>query len=412
MSAEPATASFTLSALRFTLGLVLRLLVAAPLWPLYGLLRLLNARPPVVVPWSRWSWAMGKVFAPTLARPWQDRVILALGLAQRGVTAPIWGLAWMLDELIYGRALDAVRVEAPIFEISAARSGSTQLARYLESDPRLCSPIVIQTVVPFMWFWALIPQALLDRVGSKRLTWLIVGDLPEDFIARHEVDVLGTDTFEVMAYTHHLGELIHQLGAAPFAEVMGYARVTPTSRAFWEEDFLPFFDRMARKTLYQAGPGRRLLIKGHFLGVAEALEARYPDARFLTMHREPLQRLRSALNYLHAQPADRYFPPLPWAWVVERGLSLELDYEEAERAWLARPEATRHLLIPFQDYVADLPGTLRRVYVEGMGMSPLETLPTVHAHRARSGYAVDRSLEDLGVDVAQVRARLEGVTTR
>lgn len=401
-----ATSAFIPTALRYTLSLALRLLIALPFWPIYLLLRLLVSRPPLVAPWARWSWVMGKVWSPALQRSAQDRVILTLALLQRGVVAPLWGLAWTLDEVIYGRALDAVRVEAPIFEVSAARSGSTQLARYLEEDPRVCAPAVLRSVLPFLWVWALVPEGLLARIGPDRLTKILVGELPAEFVARHEVDVTRTDTFEVLVYSFHLGDLIHQLGARPFVEALGYGRLTDTNQAFWEQDFLPFMDRVGRKTLLSAGPGRRLLIKGHFLGVAEILEARYPDARFVTMVREPTQRIRSMINYLYVQPADPYFPPLPWSWVVERALCMEEAYCHDERAWLSRPEATRHSVVRFEDYVKDLQGTLARVYTEGLGMSPPEVLPEVHAHRARSGYTVDKTLPELDVDVAALKERL------
>ena len=403
-----ATSAFIPTALRYTLSLALRLFIALPFWPIYGLLRLFVARPPVVVPWARWSSVMGRVLSAELGRAWQVRVILALALLGRGVLAPLWGLAWMLDELLYGRALDTVRVEAPIFELSAARSGSTQLARYLEEDPRICSPIVLHSVFPFLWFWALIPERLFERLGASRLNGLLVGDLPAEFVARHEIDVLRTDTFEVMMYSLQLGDLIHQSGARPFAETFCHSEITDTNRAFWEQEFLPFLDRMGRKTLYRAGAGRRLLIKGHFLAVATALEARYPDARFVTMLREPTQRIRSMMNYMYVQPSDLFFPPLSWDWVVERGLLMEEAYCLNEQAWLSRPEATRHTVVRFEEFVADLPGTLNRVYTDGLSMAPPETLPEVHAHRARSGYAVDKTLVELGVDVAALKERLAG----
>jgi hypothetical protein len=211
-----------------------------------------------------------------------------------------------------------------------------------------------------------------------------------------------------MLYALHLGDLIHQIGARPFVDELGHSKLTPTNRAFWEDDFLPYLDRIGRKTLYRAGPGRRLLIKGHFLGVAEALELRYPDARFVTMLREPTQRIRSMMNYMYVQPSDLFFPPLSWDWVVERVTLMEVEYCLHEQAWLSRPEATRHTVVRFEEFVADLPGTLARVYTEGLSMSPPEALPEVHGHRARSGYAIDKTLVELGVDVAALKERLAG----
>ncbi len=45
----------------------------------------------------------------------------------------------MLDELLYGKKLDQIPLEDPLLVISAGRSGSTQITRYLEDDPDLIS---------------------------------------------------------------------------------------------------------------------------------------------------------------------------------------------------------------------------------------------------------------------------------
>ena len=47
----------------------------------------------------------------------------------------------MLDECIYGRKLRETPLVAPLIEISAGRSGSTQIARYLEEDERLVAEL-------------------------------------------------------------------------------------------------------------------------------------------------------------------------------------------------------------------------------------------------------------------------------
>ncbi len=161
-------------------------------------------------------------------------------------------------------------------------------------------------------------------------------------------------------------------------------------------------DRIARKRLL-LDPGKRLFIKGHFQAVAPLLAARYPDAHFLTVVRDPLLRLRSLINFHRSQPREAGFGPLPWEWIVPRALAIELPYGEAEQTFYRAGE--RRHVVRFADYVRDLPGTLREVYAEVLGWPPPDALPDAHAHRDRA-YTVDRSLTDLGLDPNTLAERL------
>lgn len=62
------------------------------------------------------------------------------------------------------------------------------------------------------------------------------------------------------------------------------------------------------------------------------------------------------------------------------------------------------MVVRFDDYVRDLPGTLALVYRECLDREVPPSLPTTHAKRKRS-YTTDRTLAELGVDVAEVEAR-------
>lgn len=141
--------------------------IALPLIPPYIASRLYYGRPPVVAPAGRFLHIL-RVLATDAelarSRSLLVRLLFALLVLQRWLLVPLWGLAWHLDELLYGRALDRVVVTQPIFEISAARSGSTHLAHYLEGDPHLCAPGALQTLFPFVWAWRKphAPPVILD----------------------------------------------------------------------------------------------------------------------------------------------------------------------------------------------------------------------------------------------------------
>ncbi|MEQ1567568.1 MAG: sulfotransferase [Myxococcota bacterium] len=389
-------------------------LAATVAGPLYLGSLLVWDRPPIVVRARQVARYLRLVWTvhpdPDLtgfARVWLTGAIARVALA-----APLWGLAWQLDELLYGRALGDVRIEGPLFEISAARSGSTQLARYLEDDPHLAAPSFLQAVLPFRWMWRLAPVTAGRWLTADGVRRWIEATLPPEFVERHEGDPFRTDTFDVALYTAHLNHLAPNLGPDVLADEFGFASDSPHVRGLWEHDFVALVDRVARKTLLHAGPGpdgrpRRFFLKGHFLNAADALARRYPDARFLTMIREPAARLRSAANYLRANPFEAPLGPPAWAWFGEGLARSETTYCERELAWFTAPEGPRRTVLRFEAYVADLEGSLGRVYAECLDTPALPPhAPRAHPPRRRAGYRLDRTLAQLGVDEQVFTARL------
>lgn len=414
---EPPTrgrsgAAMALILLEQALALALVAALSLPFWPFYLMLRLFYRRPPIFPSPARTLRTLRLILTerPDPAPSAGLRAVLTLVLLTRTLATGPLGLAWFLDELLYGRALREVQIIAPLFEISASRSGSTQLARYLEDDPHICAPSVGQELFPYLWLWKLSP--LLSRVVSpKRLEERALASLPKEFLERHEAAIFHTDTFEIgFHYMMQLGDIMLALGPRVLAEELRYGASTPATRAMWEDDFLRFIDAIGRKTLLHAptdpdGKQRRLMIKGHFLMVAPELERRYPDARFLTVLRAPDKRLHSVINFLRCQPTVLPTPALPWRWAVPHALDVEIEYCDNELAWLDQSSA-RKTVVRFDDYVRDLEGTMRRVYRACMDAELPPHVPRTHAPRVRTNYSVDRSLAQLGVDAAAFTARL------
>lgn len=408
---SPAATAWLL--LRRLLRLCVTTLLGAPFWPIYLILRIFMGRPPSVPTLGRilraaWLILTARPEPPlTLAM----RAGLALDLGFRLSLMGLWGFAWLLDELLYGRALREVRIEAPIFEISAARSGSTQLAHYLEDDPQVVAPSVLQIIAPFLWVWKIAPrfEFLLSRVRLAKLTF---DTQPPEHHERHESDALRTDTCEIaFGFSHQLLDIFFSLGPDVMLGDFRYDRVADHARVLWEEDFLGFIDGIARRTLLHArrvpgGERRHLLIKGHFLFAADALAARYPDARFLTMLRLPEKRLQSVLNFHRCQTTVAPCPPIPWPWLVRHALESEIPYCELEMAWFTRESGPRRVVVPFDAYLHDLEGTMRRVYRELLDAELSPHVPRQHAPRVRTNYSVDRSLAQLGVDQEALEQRL------
>lgn len=393
--------------------LLLLLPAGLVLWPTYGSFRLFLARPPMLAPTARFA-HVARLIVSEPAPPPVDRLDRYRLLLQLGLTfalgAPLTGLAWMLDEVLYGRELAAQSIDDPLLEISAWRSGSTRLAHILHDDPGLAAPAFLQMVMPYLWLWRL-ARALLGRwVDPEAVTRRMRRRFPPELVARHEVDPWRTDTYDVLFYRHQLVTYAMMLGPGAIHSEFSHRGVTPSTRQMWEEDFVRMVEGLGRRTLAFAGPApggrrRRFFLKGHFLAAAPALAARWPQAAFVTVIRPPAPRLRSTLNYLRLTPDFHGLGPVPWA-TISAAAPLEIAYSQAEMAWFTRDDGTNRCVLRFDEFVNDLPAALERLYrtcLEAEGPPP--ELALTHPPRQRT-YQVDHALEALGVDVAALDGAL------
>ena len=246
-------------------GLALSFVLLAalgPLWLPYALLSLIYGRPPSVPrAWQfrRYARLIWTIQAPPPGVSLARRILLTGSLVRKLATSPLWGLAWLLDEVLYSRALSAISVHKPLFEISAGRSGSTQLAHHLEDDPTLVAPNLLQSMFPYLWLWKLVPVTLGRFVSQDTVRHKIEGMLTPAFVERHELDPFRTDTFDGALFTPHLNELALQLGPDVASDDLAMGHIAPHNRPLWEQDFPAMIERIGRKVLLHAPtrlPGR------------------------------------------------------------------------------------------------------------------------------------------------------------
>ena len=412
----PSTPGVMAQIVRQLVAVLIVSTLSAPLWLPYWILRLVFGRAPVVFSFSQ--------LVRYLTRTWTDeppppglslpvRLRTTLIILRKLFLVPFWGLAWYIDELIYGRQIRAVKVERPLFELSAARSGSTQMAHYLEDDPHIATPMMLQAFFPFLWLWKIAPYTIGKIFTVEKVRHMYEVSTPPAFLQRHEADPFRTDTFEITFFITHLNHLSLHMGPDILSEDFHWGRATPGNESLWHEEFVHYLDGVARKTLLYSGPGpdgkpKTLMIKGHFLAAADALEKKYPDACFMTVIREPAKRIQSVINYLRVGPTDGLVGPVPWNWLVPAFLKIEQEYCEAEMKFYRRKGGARRCVVLFKDYVKDLEGTMHKIYRECLGQEELPPhVSTTHAERSRTNYLVDRSLEQLSIDVGALNQATE-----
>jgi hypothetical protein len=398
-----------------TIQTILIAIFAVVLWPLYTIGRFIWYRPPnvphlaQVKRYLRLAWT---VYPPAPGLSWQARVWLTLSIVRQLLMTPLLGIAWLLDELLYGQTLNATAVQRPLFVISGGRSGSTQMTRYIEADPRMSAPNLLQCMFPYLWLWKLAPLTIGRLFPPNKVRARIESMMPPELLERHEFDPFKADTFDGAFFSAHLNPLALYLGPTVSSQEFNFALFAPSDRVRLEHDFVQLVDRIGRKQRlfigdHQTDTPRRLFIKGHFLCAAEALARHYPDASFLTLVRDPAARLQSGINYLRVNPSDPAMGPPPWRWLSASLLQTESDYCRIEQAWYSQEDGTRRCVVRFAEFVDDLKGAMEYVYRICLDQTQLPPhISYTHLSRKDKPYSVNRSLAELGIDADALRMEL------
>ena len=411
----PAPIRFVMMLVPKLFQLIIITFISLLLLPLYWLGWLIWHRPPNVVYFRQVLRYLGYVWtvdppSPRL-KPYA-RFWLMLNIIQKFLMSPILGTAWLLDEALYGRKLDQMPVEDPFLVISAGRSGSTQITRYLEDDPNLLAPNLLMAMFPYLWLWKLAPATIGKAITKEQVKEKLIGMMPAELIERHESDPFKADTFDGSFLSFHLNHMALNLGPQTAFQEFSFAEFASHNQRMIEKDFITLVERIGRKTLLfhgsrMDGSYPRFLLKGHFLLAAPALARHFPDANFLTVVREPLSRLQSGINYLRVNPSDPVIGPVPWSWLTETLTETESRYCEVEKEWFSEAGSPNRCVIRFTEFVYDLSGAMTKVYAQCCRQETLPPhIPDDHPPRERKNYTVNRSLDELGVDQEAIKNRL------
>lgn len=412
---KPSIVQFILRIIPKLIFFSIKAIVLSPLWLVYWLGCVVWYRPPnvpsikQVLRYLRHTWTVSPK-NPVL--PFFGRIWLSLSILDFYVGSPIRGIAWLLDELLYGSVLDEISALKPIFVISAGRSGSTQITRYLEEDNRLAAPNILQCMFPYLWLWRLAPMTIGRILKPEKVREMIQSAMPAELWERHEADPFKADTFDGAFLSFHLRRFSLYLGPEVAKQDFNLAQIAPYEKQVMEKAFIQLVDRLARKSLYfrggsESGEVPRFYLKGHFLFAAQALCEHYPDANFITVIREPLSRLRSGINYLRVNPPDPVLGPVPWSWLTDTLSFTEVFYNKVEQEWFTREADCQRSVIRFTEFVNDLETSMKQVYLDCFGSQELPSyIPRNHPPRERNRYSVDRTLSELGVDEAEIKNQM------
>ncbi len=292
-------------------------------------------------------------------------------------------------------------IKQPMFILGLPRSGTTFLHNLLAQDP----------ANRFAWCWQTIyPYPLRGWRSSHR-------DRRQHIVAR-----------QFKSFLRMVPELpsLHPLEANAAQECIEITGQVFRSLRFDTTHYVPSYEQWLEKAghheayrfhkrflqhlQYQSGPGNWILKSPDHTFALSALAAAYPDARYVFVHRDPLEVLSSVtrLTEILRQPFTRQIDRIQIGQQVSRrwaqGAGLLV---QASKALKTTPERAFH--IHYRNLIRSPQGTVSSIYEHfGLPLSPIfdQHLRDFIANRPKGGYGQNvYRLTDYGLDVHVERRR-------
>jgi hypothetical protein len=194
-----------------------------------------------------------------------------------------------IEELVFGRKVDAARVLPPLFILGTSRSGTSYLYNLLSLDSRFAFPNLFQVQYPHIFL-------LTERLLPKLLTRFLPRTREQDGV-RVGWQSPGEDEVALSAISLRSGLLgfIFPRSFDRYSRYTTFEEVSQADVADWKAAILRLFKKLTLKY------GRPLLVKSPIhTGRIRLLTELFPDARFIHIHRHPYDVLESQRDTFRA----------------------------------------------------------------------------------------------------------------
>lgn len=247
--------------------------------------------------------------------------------------------------------VDQQRVADPVFIVGLPRTGTTHLHNLVSQDPRNRAPFTWEVMFPAARGARPAETAAVRARTASRLDW--ANRLAPEFMRIHPIAA-------------DLPQECIAIQAQIFMSIQFHTTHDVSSYEDWFEqdsqDLSYAFHRYVLQHLQAQRPGDRWVLKapGHLFGL-EALLRRYPNARIVQTHRDPLRVLASMASH---------------ATVLRRAFSDGADPKHIAADWSERWARALDEFLAVRD--RSPPGQFLDLRYESIESSPLETVERVY----------------------------------
>jgi hypothetical protein len=344
--------------------------------------------------------------------PRTRRHCLRVVLVSVPLTATFHAVCFFLDGLLFP-GLWRTRIEAPVFVVGHARSGTTLIHRILSGDEGRFSSFALYE----LHFPSLLQKKAI-RFGAGLDARFLGGWLERRMRAWEERHYAAVRKFHEMGLTiPEEDDIVFYWSCAsgfwisrvPWMHALDFYSVDrwPKRR---RRKLMRFYRECVRRQLCLEGGSKVHLSKNPiFSGRVEALIETFPDARFLVAMRNPHETIPSLLSLVSAGWRRLPFDPERVDASLRVLAEQSFDTYRHPLEVLARHPGTPSAVIDYRDLVAEPAETVERAYRElglTMGVTFRERLlgEGRRAREHRSGHTY--SLEKFGLEADAIRTRL------
>ena len=253
-------------------------------------------------PLSHWSsyWC---VFRATYRDKWLPKRVklrLLTYLLHDLVLSPLQCTLWLLDEIIFSKRLNRIRLKDPVFIVSQPRSGSTFLHRLLADDRDVFFAVTyLEWHWPYMCIWHLLNYlGLRNWINSwsywpnKNTAGLLANKMHPHLYGDHE----EYGIFLEEKFYHHY----FVFRRFPFTPLLDKLAHFDTLSSRDQKRLLGIFERVVRKVAYYRGENRIWLTKeNESVSFYHTLLKIFPKATHLFLVRDHKDMLSSYVTLSH-----------------------------------------------------------------------------------------------------------------
>jgi omega-hydroxy-beta-dihydromenaquinone-9 sulfotransferase len=300
-------------------------------------------------------------------------------LIQTGVSAST-SVAAAIEQMRFGRRIEAARVEAPLFILGHYRSGTTHLHNLLALDPRLAASNFYQVLNPHTFLsaerWAapVVDRLIIHRRYQDEMA-IGVGVPSEDEIA----------TCTMTGLSPYMGWCFPGDGV-DYDCYLTFRDAREDEVARWASALTTFLKKVTVKY------GRPLVLKSppHTARI-RLLLGLFPDARFVHIHRDPYVVFRSTKQLVRAAQPLYHLREAPLQDGDDRIISVYTEMYDAYFAERGLIPAGQLCEVSFADLEREPVGVIGSIY-DSMGLPGFEELqPGLEGYLASiAGYRKNR----------------------